>query len=146
MNWSEFTPSAPVCALGHLPQRWRQGRAARCAAPTPDGRARSNREEFAPLWDVLIHFLEIVGWCAQRGRYRPLDKESRPPRGKVCGRPQAALHQPMGTHGTRGGWDRFLTAAKGPGKLPEPFVCVCCKGEGEMGDINSFWVRYYPNR
>ena len=44
--------SAPVCVLGHLPPTG--GKALGC----------SNREEFAPLWDVWIHILGIVAECA----------------------------------------------------------------------------------
>ena len=29
----------------------------------------------------------------------------------------------------------FSKKVKGPGGEPRPFTCVCCKGEGEMGDI-----------
>ena len=44
--------SAPVCVLGRLPPTG--GKALGC----------SNREEFAPLWDVWIHILGIGAECA----------------------------------------------------------------------------------
>ena len=40
----------------------------------------------------------------------------------------------------------FSKKVRGPGSLPGPLTCVCCKGEGEMGDIDFFWVRSYHNR
>ena len=30
---------------------------------------------------------------------------------------------------------------RGSGGKPEPLTCVCCKGEGEMGDMYDYWVR-----
>ena len=35
----------------------------------------------------------------------------------------------------------FLKKVRGPGSPPEPLTCVCCKGEGEMGDMYDYWVR-----
>ena len=40
----------------------------------------------------------------------------------------------------------FSKKVRGSGGEPEPLTCVCCKGEGEMGDIDFFWVRSYHNR
>ena len=40
----------------------------------------------------------------------------------------------------------FSKKVRGPGLPPGPLTCVCCKGEGEMGDIDFFWVRSYHNR
>ena len=40
----------------------------------------------------------------------------------------------------------FSKKVRGPGSPPGPLTCVCCKGEGEMGDIDFFWVRSYHNR
>ena len=40
----------------------------------------------------------------------------------------------------------FSKKVRGPGSPPWPLTCVCCKGEGEMGDIDFFWVRSYHNR
>ena len=35
----------------------------------------------------------------------------------------------------------FSKKVRGSGGKPEPLTCVCCKGEGEMGDMYDYWVR-----
>ena len=35
----------------------------------------------------------------------------------------------------------FSKKVRGPGLPPGPLTCVCCKGEGEMGDMYDYWVR-----
>ena len=35
----------------------------------------------------------------------------------------------------------FSKKVRGSGGEPEPLTCVCCKGEGEMGDMYDYWVR-----
>ena len=35
----------------------------------------------------------------------------------------------------------FSKKVRGPGSPPGPLTCVCCKGEGEMGDMYDYWVR-----
>ena len=35
----------------------------------------------------------------------------------------------------------FSKKVRGSGGEPEPLTCVCCKGEGEMGDMYDHWVR-----
>lgn len=37
----------------------------------PEARVLSYTEEFIPLWDVCVHFLEILPQCASRNKNSP---------------------------------------------------------------------------
>ena len=120
--------SAPVCALGHLSL---SPLSLRDIIPTPFG-----LRPFPP----------------DRGN-RPLDKGSRP-QGEGLGKTKRDrfLTCPLKHRGETKFRTKFLCLlsfskkVRGSGGEPEPLTCVCCKGEGEMGDIDFFWVRSYHNR
>ena len=115
------------------------------------------------MWDVGIHILGIMAECACREaggsgtrpygglRDRPVLRRGRTPAGRKRAKRDWSGTSPLKPRGETQFRIKFLCLlsfskkVRGPGGEPEPSTCVCCKGEGEMGDINFFWVRSYHN-
>ena len=147
------------------------GRAAQCAAPTAKTwQARAARREAAPykrcgssprpcggVWaknggrTVCAPTRESAGTCPL---IRLAYGQPSSPQGEGLGKTKRDRSgtcplKPRGEAELRRKFLCLLSFSKkvrGPGSPPGPLTCVCCKGEGEMGDIDFFWVRSYHNR